>query len=637
MCGITGYVGDSETSRRDLLEAVRTLTHRGPDGEGCWFADGVGLGHRRLAILDLSARGRQPMLSATGRYAFVYNGEVYNYPELRRELTGLGCRFASNGDTEVILAALETWGVEAALKRMIGMFAMALWDTGERRLLLIRDRLGVKPLYYGWDGKVLCFASELKAVRAYRHWQPQIDRTALTEYFQFGYIDAPRSIYQNVYKLPPGHWLELRPGCKPSLRRYWSVLEKLETPHTSREDELAEQLEALMVDAFRLRLAADVPVGVFLSGGLDSTLVAALLQKHCGNIQTFTIGFGETRHNEAAHARKIADFLGTDHHEHVLEGSEAHAALADWGKLYDEPFADSSGIPTYRVAQFASERVKVVLSADGGDELFSGYGIYDWMARIERQRTAIPAVARRLGGWALHRLPLSRFDEWLTLAETLPKPARDWARRHSTRLLSQLRDGLCGGGPGALYENALKNAWWGDRAAILTGVCPGVSERCDVYPGDFVEQMCLWDLHHYLPGDILAKVDRATMAASIEGREPLLDQRLVEFAFRLPLMLRRGSLGSKHLLRRVLYRHVPRELVDRPKQGFGIPLAEWLRKDWAQTLDEHTDALDIKVQGILEPTLVARTLRAFRQGDAYSANQAWSLLAFQLWRRQWMQ
>jgi asparagine synthase (glutamine-hydrolysing) len=370
MCGITGFVSPRCSIpewEAALQHAVRALHHRGPDAGGVWLDEGVGLGHRRLSILDLSEQGRQPRVSPSGRYVMVYNGEVYNFRDVRRQLESAGHSFTSSGDTELVLAAIEAWGVEAAVRRFIGMFAIAVWDKVERRLLLIRDRLGVKPLYFGWDGTSLWFGSELKALRAYRHWQPEIDRSALADYFHYGYINAPRSIYRNVFKLEPGHWLELKDGI-PVIRRYWSVLDALQEPLKGTEDQLAEQLEALMTDAFRLRMVSDVPVGMFLSGGLDSSVVTALLQKHFGNIRTFTIGFADDRFNEASHAQRVADHLGTDHTARMLESAEAKNILVRWADLYDEPFADSSGIPTYLVSKLAGERVKVVLSADGGDE-----------------------------------------------------------------------------------------------------------------------------------------------------------------------------------------------------------------------------------------------------------------------------
>ncbi len=442
------------------------LHHRGPDAGGVWMGDGVGLGHRRLSILDLSEQGRQPKVSRSGRYVMVYNGEVYNFRDVRRQLESEGQSFASSGDTELVLAAIEAWGVEAAVRRFIGMFALAVWDKVERRLLLIRDRLGVKPLYFGWDGTTFCFGSELKALRAFPHWQPEIDRSALADYFYYGYINAPRSIYRNVFKLEPGHWLEMKDGGEPVIRRYWSVLDALQDPLRGNEDQLTEQLEALMVDAFRLRMVSDVPVGMFLSGGLDSSVVTALLQKHYGNIRTFTIGFSDDRFNEASHAQKVADHLGTQHTAQVIDGSDAKRILLKWAELYDEPFADSSGIPTYLVSKLAGEQVKVVLSADGGDELFSGYSIYTNMIANMRRREAIPTPVRKMVGTSIGLLPLDSLDETLALSRYLPESWR--GRQRPTYRLRRIRDWMGSPTPGHMYETALGNSWWSDQAPILT-------------------------------------------------------------------------------------------------------------------------------------------------------------------------
>lgn len=617
----------------DLARALDAIKYRGPDDRGVWTEEkGVGLGHVRLSILDLSPHGHQPMLSADGRLVMVFNGEVYNFADIRRDLEFKGHRFQGTGDSEVILAAFGEWGVEAA-NRFIGMFAIALWDRQERRLVLLRDRLGVKPLYYGWDGNTLWFGSELKALRAFRHWRAETDLLALAEYFQFGHINAPRSIYRNVFKLPPGHWLELGPQGEPLVSRYWSVLDALHTPLTGSEDQLTEQLEALLIDAFRLRMVSDVPVGMFLSGGIDSSLVTALLQKHHGNIHTFTIGFNEAQSNEAPHARRVAEYLGTNHTERILETDEAKRILPHWGDLFDEPFQDSSGIPTYLVSKLASEQVKVVLSADGGDELFSGYNVYQSALKHAARRARLPAVLSHAGGAIRNMSVFERIDEMLALS-TLPRSAIKLLRDKLTWRASRSYDYFTAPTNGAMYEQIV-SFWKPHAIQALTCAYERVRETSEAYAGSFAEQICLWDLHNYLPGDILAKVDRATMGVSIEGREPLIDHRIVEFAFRLPLSLRRGPLGAKHILRKILYRHVPQEIVDRPKMGFGIPLLKWLRGDLAHLLDDHLNSTDIRAQGILDPFVVERTVRAFKHGDDHAVNRVWILLAFQMWRQRW--
>lgn len=635
MCGIAGFCRFDigvDVHRTHLADAVARLGHRGPDDDGLWFGETVGLGHRRLSILDVSSGGHQPMSSAAGRYVMVFNGEIYNFNDLKKDLKSSGVLFRSTGDSEVVLSAFEAWGVEESVRRFIGMFAIAVWDRVERRLILVRDRLGVKPLFYGWDGRCLWFGSELKSLRAFTHWNPEIDRTALAEYFRYGYINAPRTIYRHVSKLEPGHWLEFKMNEQPIVRRYWNVLDALEHPLQGTEEQLADQLEELMVDAFRLRMVADVPVGVFLSGGIDSSVVTALLQRHHGGIKTFTIGFAEGAYDEAPHARAVAKHLGTDHTERILETSEAKTTLASWADLYDEPFADSSGIPTYLVSRVASERVKVVLSADGGDELFWGYTNYRSVLRNFNRRTSISPAVRGVVGFGLRQLPLETVDEWLLSHSRMPQALR--GPRRLTWRLSRMRDWLDPVSPGEMYDAALGRSWWGDDATTLVGGTNHVRELADVYAGSFAEQMSLWDLHNYLPGDILAKVDRTTMATSIEGREPLLDHRLVEFAFRLPFELRDGALGPKHLLRKVLYRHVPRELIDRPKMGFAVPLGEWLRTDLAGLVDANLDERTVHDQGILDPRAVKKALRLFRNSNE-GANKVWSLLAFQLWHQRW--
>src|SRR6266516_3093938 len=370
MCGIAGYwfkSGVPEAAQQWLKEGVASLHHRGPDDRGSWFEGGVGLGHARLSILDLSSLGHQPMASQNGRWVMVFNGEVYNFREIRKDLEALGHTFLGAGDSEVIVEAFAEWG-PGAVRRFVGMFAIALWSKADKRLYLLRDRLGVKPLYYGWNGNSLWFGSELKALRAFKHWSPLLDQSAVVDYFRYGYIDEPRSVYQDVFKLPAGHCLQLGPEGEKRIEPYWNVLDSALNPRQGSENELADELEALMIDAFRYRMISDVPVGVFLSGGIDSSTVAAILQRHGGQrIKTFTIGFDEAAYDESPHAEQVAQYLGTEHTTRILKLSEAMRILPKWGDLYDEPFGDDSGIPTLLVSQVASESVKVVLSADGRD------------------------------------------------------------------------------------------------------------------------------------------------------------------------------------------------------------------------------------------------------------------------------
>ena len=637
MCGIAGYYTrgrNAEALRQALPEALRALKHRGPDDTGTWFGQGLGLGHQRLSILDLGARGHQPMMTANGRFAMVFNGEVYNYRELRIALISAGVSFVGSGDSEVVLAALVTWGLEA-VKKFIGMFAIALWDRDRQTLTLIRDRLGVKPLYYGWYGETLCFGSELKALRAFPHWRPEIDRAALGDYFQFGYISAPHSIYQTVRKLQPGHMLTLGAQGEPKAQPYWSILDAVASPLVASESELEDELESLLEEAFNLHMLADVPVGVLLSGGIDSSLLAAVLQKSRRHdpIHTFTIGFNESTADESRHARRVAAHLGTFHNERIVSSADAKAVLSVWAQLYDEPFADSSGIPTFLLAKMASEKVKVVLSADGGDELFSGYRLYDLLPAYWEKRRDIAPFKLYAAGAILESRPLKMLD---ALVDVLPlsRQRYAWLKSRTSWKAQILRDWVHASTPGRYYEN-MHSCFQAQEIAELLGPQPRLRALSDCYPGALAEQLCLWDLQYYLPGEVLTKVDRATMAVSIEGREPLLDHRLAEFAFRLPLAMRRGALGPKHILKKLLYKYVPREMVERPKQGFSIPLLAWLKGDLHALVDHYLDRDRIRQDGILDDAVVGRIVRNFNRGQDTLVNKVWSLLAFQLWQDEW--
>jgi asparagine synthase (glutamine-hydrolysing) len=631
MCGIAGFriLGDSRSSPDGLSAALAALQHRGPDDSGQWIADHrrAGLGQRRLAIVDLSAFGHQPMTSACGQWIMVFNGEVYNFRELRAQLEPLGHRFPGTGDSEVILAAISQWGLPA-VERFIGMFAIALWHLPTQTLHLVRDRLGVKPLYYHWDGQRLFFGSELKALRAFPDWRPEIDADALGDFLRYGYIDDPRSIYRHVAKVPAAHWLSLTPEGQVKLQRYWNPLDAVGRRARGNEDALADELEALMADAFRYRMIADVPLGVFLSGGVDSSVLAALLQKHGGQtIKTYTIGFDVPEYNEAPYAADVARHLGTDHHERHLRVADAIGLLPRWGELFDEPFGDASGLPTLMVSQAAAQDVKVVLSADGGDELFSGYNSHETvLAQWERVKS-LPQGLRSFSADVMKGVGVT------ALAGQMGPGSGRFG--NAVKRMAGIVERIDAPSAAHLFDSMVARMPASEVQA-LTGRPAPARDLADAYPGSPGEQICLWDLHHYLVGDVLTKVDRTTMACSIEGREPLLDHRLVEFAVSLPFGLRRGALGGKHLLKKVLYRHVPRALVERPKRGFAVPMQRWLGNELAPLVDEHLDPREVASQGLFDPERVQGLVKRLRAGDAAAAQRVWLLLAFQMWHRRWM-
>jgi asparagine synthase (glutamine-hydrolysing) len=624
MCGIVGIWSNrhNEAIRSELDEAVRRLNHRGPDDRGLWYNDaGVALGFARLSIVDLSPSGHQPMKSADGRYVIVFNGEIYNYAEIRAKLEAKGRQFVSRSDTEVILHAYDEWGA-AAVERFIGMFAIAIWDSREQTLELLRDRVGVKPLYFGWHDGTLCFASELKALRAFGHWTPAINRQSLGEFLQYGYISENRSIYTGVHKLLPGHRLRLTRGRQLHIERYWSILETAQEPLNQSDQGIEAELEALLISAARYRMVADVPVGVYLSGGIDSSLVTALLAKHHDRpIRTFTIGFREDSHDESGWARKIAQHCGTIHQEYILEAPEAAGIAKRWGALFDEPFGDSSAIPTLLVSQLARKEVKVVLSADGGDELFSGYNVYTAVLKRFLRLQRMPASLRSLS------------SAMLPLASSLGVLGGNAFAR--SRKLERLQSMLKQPTIGRVFELD-KELWSSQEIDQLIGGYESPRLSADVFPGTDADKISYWDFQHYLPEDILTKVDRMTMAASIEGREPLLDHRVAEYAFRLPGHLKRGALGPKHILKSILYRYVPRELLERRKHGFGIPLDHWLRDELKDLIMDQLAENRIRSSGLLDSNMVNQLRSEFYAGAQRLKSPLWFVFAFEMWRQTWL-
>ncbi|MGO8746997.1 MAG: asparagine synthase (glutamine-hydrolyzing) [Thermoguttaceae bacterium] len=627
MCGIAGLWDHrhdwTEPDLRALVSRMTaTLRHRGPDDSGTWIArdSGVALGHTRLSILDLSPAGHQPMASRCGRFQVVFNGEIYNFRALRAELEGLGHTFSGQSDTEVLLAAIVQWGVAAAVSRFVGMFAFACWDVRDQRLSLVRDRLGIKPLYYGWVNGVLLFASELKALRQYPGFDAAIDRDALALFLRHNYIPAPWSIYRGIRKLPPGTWLSISPDeSHPDPVPYWNPADVMADakaqPYYGSAEEAAADLDQLLRDAVRLRMIADVPLGAFLSGGIDSSLVVALMQAQSSRpVRTFTIGFEEPQCNEAHAAEAVARHLGTDHTVCYVSPQEARDVIPRLPEIYDEPFADSSQIPTFLVSQLARRHVTVSLSGDGGDELFGGYPRYFHIDRLWRALCRIPGPLRGLTGTAL------RVFSALSPAGLAEKFAR-WTDRLKIATA------------GEMY--CRHNIHWEQSHRMVLGGRPvaAVATQPEQWPSGIphIEQWMYADTVSYLPDDILVKVDRASMAVGLEARVPLLDHRVVEFAWRLPLDWKvRGQTG-KWLLQKVLERYVPRRLFDRPKMGFGVPIDSWLRgplRDWAETLLEERRLRD---EGFLDPKPIRRKWgeHLSRRGNWHY--HLWDVLMFQAW------
>jgi asparagine synthase (glutamine-hydrolysing) len=641
MCGIAGFVDRSlaaDAARATLVSMAQAIRHRGPDQDGTWLDEstGVGLAHRRLSILDLTEAGRQPMTSAGGRFVVVFNGEIYNHGDLRRDLLAADptLRFRGHSDTEEMLAAFEAWGVRATVERLNGMFAFALYDRQDRRLYLCRDRLGEKPLYFGRAGTALLFGSELKALRRHPRWRGGIDLAAAQDYFRYGYVTGGRSIHEGIGKVLPGQLVSIALGDgEPQVtsQAYWSARETvrrgLEAPVDWSDREAIERLENLLEEAVAMRMEADVPLGAFLSGGVDSTVVVALMQRRASApVKTFSIGFGEARFNEAEAAKAVASHLRTEHTELYVTPREALDVIPRLAAMYDEPFADASQIPTFLVAQLARRHVTVALSGDGGDELFGGYDRYDIAERFWRTAGPLPRPLRLLAARAIESIPLGAWDvlgAWLPARLSMGRPG-DRIHKLGQRLRLARFD--------ELYSSLLSLAV-GDRIQVTRG--DGLASS---YPPDSVEgvtglaeRMMAWDLAGYLPDDILVKVDRATMAVSLEGRIPLLDHRVAEFAWGLPMNLKRRDGQGKWILKQVLHRLVPRELVDRPKQGFGVPIEYWLRhelRDWA------TDLLSpsrLRAHGLLDVEVVQGLLQEHLDGRRSWAAQLWTLLMFQAW------
>jgi asparagine synthase (glutamine-hydrolysing) len=636
VCGIAGLL-DVRPSAPDPWAAAAAMagaiTHRGPDDAGTWAEGPVALGFRRLAIIDLTEAGHQPMTSASGRWVLVFNGEVYNHAELRRDLLAAGVRFRSTSDTEVLLEAIDRWGVEPTLARVNGMFAFGLWDRERRVLVLARDRLGEKPLYYGWIGDAVVFASELQALRAHPDAGWDVDRDSLAAYLRLGYVPAPDSIYLGVRKLPPGCYLELRADSprSPSTTAYWRAFDAAVAGQRDPLDvspaEAVDAVVDLLEDSVRLRMVADVPVGAFLSGGIDSSLVVALMQRlHDRPVRTFSIGFDDPRWNEADHAARVAAHLGTDHTEQQLTSSECIDVVPSLGAIADEPLGDASLLPTVLVSRLARADVTVTLSGDGGDELFAGYDRYAAAASLWTRLARVPMPARRAAARLLHRTPTAALDR---LGGALP------SRYRTARLGDRLHKlGRSLPATSAADGYLRLSSHWPDPDAVVLGGherSTPFTDPAHLLPGaDAMAQAMYVDTVAYLPDDILAKVDRATMSTSLEGRIPLLDHRLVELAWRLPASVKRVDGTGKWVLREALARHVPQSLFERPKMGFGVPVGDWIRgplRPWAEDLLAERR---LREDGFLDVATVRSAWMDHLHGRN-ATDRIWDVLVFQAW------
>jgi asparagine synthase (glutamine-hydrolysing) len=650
MCGVYGWLGDLAGPSEVLDRMSEALQHRGPDAEGIWLDHGIALGHRRLSILDLSPAGAQPMHSASGRYVLAYNGEIYNHLELRHDLESARAapQWHGQSDTETLLAGIAHWGLEGVLCRAHGMFALALWDRTEKRLSLARDRMGEKPLYWGWAGSALVFGSELKALRAHPDCPRDVCRKALEQYLKFAYVPSPRSIHPGIFKLEPGCILEvtgtppkgppntpLRPGdChgSVSIRRYWSLNETLENGFNNQfaDDTVAlSAVDAALRASVKRQLISDVPLGAFLSGGIDSSLIVALMQEQSSRpVRTFTVGFEAESYNEAPFAAAIAKHLNTEHTELIVTEAEARDIIPFLPELYDEPFADSSQIPTHLVCRAARAHVTVALSGDAGDELFGGYNRYVWAPRVWGKLGWIPFGVRQQLGKTLSTVPASMWNTVGALTGNLVSRPDEKAHKLASRLgNAESLDGL--------YRN-LVSEWTGQ--VLVPGVGGSASSLLDDPLPSFLGQdpsalMMAQDMRSYLPDDILCKVDRAAMGVSLETRVPFLDPSIVELSARLPTEMKIRNGQGKWVLRQLLDRRVPRDLFERPKTGFGIPVGAWLRgplKDWA---DDLLSEASLAKDGLLDPKPIRLAWHEHLSGRRDWTQRLWIVLMFQAWRK----
>lgn len=647
MCGFAGYWGLAENGQaQQVLKGMGdAIAHRGPDDSGFWVDENasIGLVHRRLSILDLSPAGHQPMFSLSERFVLVFNGEIYNFRDIAKEIQARGeFPWRGHSDTEVMLAAFEAWGVEESLSRFVGMFAFALLDRANRFLYLCRDRMGEKPLYYGWAGKYFLFGSELKALRAHPAWAGKVDRGALALLMRHNYIPAPYSIYEGICKVIPGTLLRLdlavaSPGSVPHTKPYWRVAQIVTNGLADRfggsDSAAVHEVDRLLRQAVAGQMVADVPLGAFLSGGVDSSTIVALMQAISSRpVKTFSIGFHEAGYDEAVYAKAVARHLGTEHTELYVTSEQARAVIPYLPAMYDEPFADSSQIPTFLVSKLARQHVTVSLSGDAGDELFGGYNRYFLARDIWKKLRLLPFAARKAMSSSLTILSPAAWNSFLNLTGPLtPVPLRGGIGGDK---LHKLAGVLAVRTPDEMYKKGFASHWASPADIVIDGIEPLTTltdPAQDIGLRDFTESMMYLDTMSYLPDDILVKVDRASMAVSLESRIPFLDHRLVEFAWRLPLSMKIRHGQGKWILRQVLYQYVPKDLIERPKMGFGVPIDAWLRgplRDWAEDMLSESR---LRQEGYFNPAPIRNKWAEHLSGKRNWQYHLWDVLMFQAW------
>ncbi len=644
MCGIVGFWDKRQEGREENVSQLQgmcnTLITRGPDDAGYWHGenDAIYLGHRRLSVIDLSSAGHQPMKSANGQYTIVFNGEIYNHRTLREELEQnfKNIKWKGASDTETLLVGFEYWGVRATIEKTVGMFAIALWDNSEKCLYLIRDRAGEKPLYYGRCGNSFVFASELKAFKKYREFKAEIDRNVLSLYTRFNYVPAPYTIYKSVYKLPPSTILKLKsPIDEPEIKEYWSVLEVAQNGihncTTETFEEASEHLEQLLHNSIQGQMLSDVPLGAFLSGGIDSSLIVALMQKHSKQaVKTFTIGSYEKNYDESIFAKEVARHLKTDHTEFHVTDKDARDVIPLLPQIYDEPFADSSQIPTYLVSKLAKQKVTVALSGDAGDEIFCGYNRYLFVSRLWGKMSLMPLPTRKIFAHCIELISPSMWNQFGKMFQwSLPRSLR------SVNIGDKLHKGA------GIIENktveelysSVVSTWKADGQLVINGKEPEslLSSLSSKKMPNNIEKMMLLDFLTYLTDDIFVKVDRASMAVSLETRAPFLDHRIVEYAWHLPLDYKLNKGVTKRILRHILYKYVPKNLIERPKMGFGVPIDSWLRgplKPWAEGLISHER---LQQEGFFHSHQIQKKWQEHLSGKRNWQYHLWNILMFQAW------